>query len=113
MSFEKRSFSPSCSKQRMKRGTDMTETLSKARKQAEIAFGKAQSEFMARSRAVEVVDPTVRAREEKTLRLRQAREAKELQDRLAAATVLPRSEKEYLTLDRMIFCLDWPNIVQV
>ncbi|MEB3044727.1 hypothetical protein [Rhizobium mulingense] len=91
----------------------MTETLSKARKQAEIAFGKAQSEFMARSRAVEVVDPTVRAREEKTLRLRQAREAKELQDRLAAATVLPRSEKEYLTLDRMIFCLDWPNIVQV
>ncbi|MBB2750163.1 UNVERIFIED_ORG: hypothetical protein GGI57_000836 [Rhizobium aethiopicum] len=40
---------------------------------------------MARSRAVEEIDQTVRAREEKTLRLREAREAKELQDRLMAA----------------------------
>ncbi|WP_184470847.1 hypothetical protein [Rhizobium esperanzae] len=64
----------------------MTETYSKARKQAEIAFGNAQSQFLARNRAVDETDPTLRAREEKTLRLRQAREAKEEQDRLAAAT---------------------------
>ncbi|WSH05491.1 hypothetical protein U8P71_37910 (plasmid) [Rhizobium ruizarguesonis] len=64
----------------------MTESHSKSRKQAEIAFGNAQSQFLARSRAVEEIDSTVRAREEKTLRLREAREAKELQDRLTGVT---------------------------
>lgn len=43
----------------------MTESHSKSRKQAEIAFGNAQSQFLARSRAVEEIDSTVRAREEK------------------------------------------------
>ncbi|EJC85581.1 hypothetical protein Rleg4DRAFT_7468 [Rhizobium leguminosarum bv. trifolii WSM2297] len=62
----------------------MTETHSKSRQRAEIAFGNAQSQFLARSRAVEEIDQTVRARDEKTLRLREAREAKELQDRLMA-----------------------------
>lgn len=72
----------------------MTESHSKSRKQAEIAFGNAQSQFLARSRAVEEVDQTVRAREEKTLRLREAREAKELQDRLTAATALAAKQKK-------------------
>ncbi|MDC7746938.1 MULTISPECIES: hypothetical protein [Rhizobium] len=71
----------------------MTESHSKSRKQAEIAFGNAQSQFLARSRTVEEIDPTVRAREEKTLRLREAREAKELQDRLTAATALAAKRK--------------------
>lgn len=72
----------------------MTESHSKSRKQAEIAFGNAQSQFLARSRAVEEIDSTVRAREEKTLRLREAREAKELQDRLTGATALAAKPKK-------------------
>lgn len=72
----------------------MTETHSKSRKQAEIAFGNVQSQFLERSRAVEEIDQTVRAREEKTLRLREAREAKELQDRLMAANSLAVKQKK-------------------
>ena len=71
----------------------MTESHSKSRKQAEIAFGNVQSQFLARSRAVEEVDQTVRARQEKTLRLREAREAKELQDRLTAANAHAAKQK--------------------
>ncbi|NEJ74544.1 hypothetical protein GR197_29135 [Rhizobium phaseoli] len=73
----------------------MSDTHSKSRQQAEIAFGNAQSQFLARSRAVEEIDQTVRAREEKTLRLREAREAKELQDRsMAAATPAVKRKKK-------------------
>ncbi|GLR55692.1 hypothetical protein GCM10007919_04140 [Rhizobium indigoferae] len=73
---------------------NMTETHSKSRKQAEIAFGNVQSQFLERSRAVEEIDSTVRAREEKTLRLREAREAKELQDRLTATTAPAAKRKK-------------------
>lgn len=62
----------------------MTETHSKSRQRAEIAFAKEQSQFFARGNAVEELDAIVQAREEKTLRLREARLAKELQDSLAA-----------------------------
>jgi len=64
----------------------MTDKISKSRQQAEIAFGATQSQFFARSHAVEELDSIVQAREEKTLRLRDARLAKEQADRLAAAT---------------------------
>jgi len=74
--------------------TDMTDTHSKSRQRAEIAFGNVQSQFLARSRAVEEIDQTVRAREEKTLRLREAREAKELQDRLMAAAGPAKQKKK-------------------
>lgn len=60
----------------------MTENYSKPRQQAEIAFGKTQSQFFARERAFEELDTIVIAREEKTQRLREARLAKELQDSL-------------------------------
>ena len=63
----------------------MSETHNKSRQRAEIAFAKEQSQFFARDSAVEELDSIVQAREEKTLRLRGARLAKELQDRLAAA----------------------------
>jgi hypothetical protein len=55
----------------------MTQTPSKSRQQAEIAFDEAQSQFFARERAVEVPG-SIAAREEKTLRLREARLAREL-----------------------------------
>lgn len=66
----------------------MTQTYSKSRQQAELAFGKAQSEFFARNRAVDELDSIVQARDEKTLRLREARLAKELEDRTRATTAL-------------------------
>jgi hypothetical protein len=58
----------------------MTETHSKSRQQAEVAFGQTQTEFFARGAAVEELDSIVQAREAKTLRLRQARMAKEAHD---------------------------------
>ncbi len=64
----------------------MTGTQSKSRQQAEIAFGKEQSQFFARERAFEELDTIVLAREEKTLRLREARLAKELQDSMKPKT---------------------------
>lgn len=63
----------------------MTETHSKSRQTADIAFGKAKSQFDARERVFAEIDSMVGAREEKTLRLREARLAKELQDQLAAS----------------------------
>jgi len=72
----------------------MTQAHSKSRQQAEIAFSKAQSpskvqaQFFARDRAVEEQEAIVRAREEKTLRLREARLAKEKDDRATAIATL-------------------------
>lgn len=66
----------------------MTQTHSRSRQQAESAFTKVQSQFLARSRAVEELDTIVRAREEKTSRLREARLAKETEDRETASAAL-------------------------
>ena len=66
----------------------MTETQSKSRQQAEIAFGHTQSQFFARGHAVEEMDSIVQAREAKTQRLREARLAKEAQDIAAASSGL-------------------------
>jgi hypothetical protein len=63
----------------------MTQTHSKPRQQAEIAFGHTQTQFFARDHAVEELDAIVQAREAKTLRLREARLAKEAEG-IAAAT---------------------------
>ncbi|WP_370677849.1 hypothetical protein [Pleomorphomonas sp. PLEO] len=63
----------------------MTEQYSKPRQQAEIAFGKTQSQFFARGRAFEELDSIAVARNEKTTRLREARLAKEQQDSVALA----------------------------
>lgn len=68
----------------------MTETYSRSRQQAEIAFGKEQTEFFARGQAVQALDAVAQARDEKTLRLREARKAKELLDRLSATTPITR-----------------------
>jgi len=62
----------------------MTQKLTKSRQQAEIAFGHAQSQFFARSTGVAEHDAIIHARDAKTLRLREARKAKELADRASA-----------------------------
>lgn len=67
----------------------MTETHSTKRQQAEIAFGNTQTQFFARSHAVEELDSIVQAREAKTMRLREARLAKEA-EAFAAASAGPR-----------------------
>ena len=56
----------------------MTE-ISKSRQTAEAAFGKAQSQFTARTRVFEEFDTIVVARDEKTVRLREARLARDAQ----------------------------------
>ena len=66
----------------------MSHTHSKSREKAEIAFANAQSQFFARNSAVEELDSIVLARKEKTQRLREARHAKELNDREAAIVSL-------------------------
>lgn len=62
----------------------MSEHYSKPRQQAEIAFGKTQSQFFARGQALEELDAITTARNEKTARLREARLAKEAEDTLAS-----------------------------
>lgn len=66
----------------------MSQTHSRSRQAAEIAFANAQSQFFARNSATEELDSLVVAREEKTRRLREARQEKELRDRQAATASL-------------------------
>ncbi len=62
----------------------MTQTFSKSRAQAEAAFAKAQSPFFSRSQGLEENEAIAHARDEKTARLRAAREAKESKDQATA-----------------------------
>ena len=73
----------------------MTENLTKSRQNAEAAFAKTQSQFLARGRAIDELDSITAARDEKTLRLREARLAKERQDRenVTAALLAKRAQK--------------------
>ena len=61
-------------------------SVNKSREHAQAAFSHLQSQFFARGSAVEEMDHVTRSREEKTSRLREARLAKEEQDRLSAST---------------------------
>lgn len=73
----------------------MTEPQSKSRKEAEIAFGRTQTEFFSRGQATAALDSIAQARDEKTRRLREARKAKELSDLAAeAATKNLRGRKK-------------------
>ncbi len=58
----------------------MTQTHSKSRQQAKIAFSHDQSQFFARDHAGDEMDAIVLARDAKTTRLREARLAKQAQD---------------------------------
>ncbi|EJC83317.1 hypothetical protein Rleg4DRAFT_6952 [Rhizobium leguminosarum bv. trifolii WSM2297] len=66
----------------------MTQAHSKSRQQAEIAFGTVQTQFFAKNNAVEELESVAQARDAKTLRLREARLAKELADRISATSNL-------------------------
>lgn len=66
----------------------MTEMYSKARQQAEIAFGNVQTEFFSKSNAMEELDSAAQLREAKTSRLREARLAKEQAERAFAISSL-------------------------
>ncbi|KQY43668.1 hypothetical protein [Rhizobium sp. Root483D2] len=59
----------------------MTENSTKARDQAETAFSRTQTQFMARSRTISEIDAVAAERDAKTQRLRELRLEKE-----AAAT---------------------------
>lgn len=71
----------------------MTEKHSKSRQQAETAFSKTQSQFLARERALEEIDTIAVARDEKTQRLREARLAREKQGDTSAAAASKPAEK--------------------
>lgn len=62
----------------------MTQSYGRAREEAEIAFAKAQSVFLARESTHRQREAMAEAREEKTLALRTARLAKEQEDRAVA-----------------------------
>lgn len=66
----------------------MNEIISKSRHVAEVAFAKTQSQSLARTRALEEHDLIASSRDEKTNRLREARLAKERQDRENAKAAL-------------------------
>jgi len=66
----------------------MTETYSKSRQRAETIFGNLQTEFFAKNNAAEELDSAAKARDAKTVRLREARLAKEQADRLSATSAL-------------------------
>lgn len=68
--------------------------MSKNRERAEAAFGKTQSQSLARTRALSEEDAVVRARDEKTMRLRELRKAKEAEDLAAGLTkTAPRNTR--------------------
>lgn len=67
----------------------MTQSFGKAREKAETAFGKTQSQFLARDRILSEQDALVRARDEKTARLRDLRMAKEASDLAASLENTP------------------------
>ncbi|TWF43320.1 hypothetical protein [Neorhizobium alkalisoli] len=66
----------------------MTETYSKSRQQAETAFGDLQTQFFAKNNAAEELQSVAQARGAKTLRLREARLAREQADRMSATSTL-------------------------
>lgn len=66
----------------------MTDTFSKSRQQAEVAFGNVQSQFFSRNNAREELVSEDQARQAKTSRLREARLAKEQAERMAATVAL-------------------------
>lgn len=68
--------------------SSMTDTFSKSRQQAEVAFGNVQSQFFSKNNAREELVSEDLARQAKTLRLREARLAKEQAERMAATVAL-------------------------
>lgn len=66
----------------------MTEKFSTSRQKAEIAFSNIQTQFFAKDKAVEELESITQSREAKTLRLREARLAKEQESRASVTSAL-------------------------
>lgn len=66
----------------------MTQTHSKSRQKAELAFAHTQTQFFARNKALDEQQALVQSRDEKTARLRDARLAREAEARSSATTAL-------------------------
>ena len=66
----------------------MTEKYSISRQKAEIAFSHIQTPFFAKDKAMDELESVTQSREAKTLRLREARLAKEQEDRASATSAL-------------------------
>ena len=73
-----------------RKGYPMTQTFSKPRQRAESAFSKIQSQFFSKADAAKEQDFVKQAREAKTLRLREMRLAKDIDDRARATSALIR-----------------------
>ena len=69
----------------------LTNNWTKARGEAEAAFGKTQTEQLARQRSFSELDAVASAREAKTARLRELRLEKEAAD--ASAGVAPKKKR--------------------
>ncbi|ADY66187.1 hypothetical protein AGROH133_10364 [Agrobacterium tumefaciens] len=69
-------------------GTPMTEKYSISRQKAEVAFSNIQTPFFAKDKALDELDSITQSRDAKTLRLREARLAKEQSDRISATSAL-------------------------
>jgi hypothetical protein len=78
-----------------RRERTMIETYSKSRQQAEIAFGRTQTELFAKGQAADALDTIARARDEKTRRLREARKAKEFADEMTAKITTARKRSKH------------------
>ncbi|WCL55400.1 hypothetical protein [Gimibacter soli] len=63
----------------------MTNTNARSRQQAEPVVDRKQLQIVARERAFEELEEAASASDEKTVRLREARLAREMKDRLKAA----------------------------
>lgn len=66
----------------------MTEKYSISRQKAEIAFSQIHTPFFAKDKAVEELEDVTQARNAKTVRLREARLAKELEGRASVTSAL-------------------------
>lgn len=71
----------------------MTENTTKARDQAESAFSRTQTQFMARNRAISEIDSVAAEREAKTQRLRELRLEKEAQAPAVAPVPRKRTKR--------------------
>lgn len=69
-------------------GANMTETYSKSRQRAGIAFGNVQTQFFAKNQAAEELESDAQSQQAKTLRLREARLAREHSNRVSATSAL-------------------------
>ena len=71
----------------------LTENSTKARDQAETAFSRTQTQFMARSRTISEIDAAAAERDAKTLRLRELRLEKEAAGNAKAAAAEKQAKR--------------------